>query len=72
MRLYRYADTAQFQRREFLRLAAAGVGVMATGGFKMLSAAESSDSAIKPTAEAVIFLYMGGGQAAAETWDLQM
>src|ERR1051325_1326384 len=69
VRLFRYADTQEFQRREFLRLAGMGIGVMATGGFRMLRAAENDAASAKSTADSVIFVYIGGGQAASETWD---
>src|SRR5450432_1678931 len=82
MRFFRYADTVDVERRRFLHLASLGIGCMATGGFRILPAAADetqsrADSALapalggalRPTADAVIFLYMGGGQASHETWD---
>lgn len=71
MRVFRYADTTDVDRRRFLHLASLGIGCMATGGFRILPArgGEVATGDIRPTADAVIFIYMGGGQAAAETWD---
>lgn len=76
MRFFRYADTTDVDRRRFLHLASLGVGCMATGGFRILPAragggteGSSGADAIRPTADAVIFIYMGGGQASHETWD---
>jgi pimeloyl-ACP methyl ester carboxylesterase len=68
---YRYADTNDVNRRDFLRLASAGVGAVATGGFNVLPALgkEGLAEQIIPTADAMILLWMGGGQASTETWD---
>jgi len=68
---YRYADTNEVGRREFLRLAGAGIGAVATGGFNVLPALgkEGLAEKIVPTADAMILLWMGGGQAATETWN---
>src|SRR5687767_6926296 len=68
MRWFRHAEMGELDRREMLRLAAPGVGVMATGGFRTLARAEQLSSAAA-TANAVIFIYMGGGQAASESCD---
>ena len=58
----------QYSRREFVRqLAAAATATMAMGAPRLL-AAEPTIS-LKPTADACILLWMGGGMAAPETFD---
>ena len=73
MRVFGYPDGSDVTRRRLLQLAAAGAGVIATGGFRLLPARGGETSgeadALAPTADAVIFLYMGGGQAGPETFD---
>ncbi|MCE9546858.1 MAG: DUF1501 domain-containing protein [Planctomycetia bacterium] len=68
MRNYSYPGSSELDRRHFLRLAGMGLGALATGGITLRPAAAAAPK-IQPTADAVIFVYMGGGQAAAETWD---
>jgi hypothetical protein len=55
-------------RRNFLRWAAGGVGLLATGGVRLRARAPESP-AIRASADAVIFIFFAGGQAATETWD---
>jgi hypothetical protein len=50
-------------RRDFLRAAAAGV----LSGYGAARAAESKP--LTPTADAMVLLWMAGGQASTETWD---
>src|SRR3984957_9929962 len=57
-----------WNRRDFLKTAGAGtLGALAAGGPGRLLAEESS--AIRPTADTVIVLWMAGGMAATETFD---
>jgi hypothetical protein len=55
-------------RREFMRLAGLGLGAVATGGLRPAPAKQPLEK-IAPTADAIILLWMAGGQAATETWD---
>src|SRR5579872_4794708 len=55
-------------RRDFLRAS------LATGAGAMLGAnlrADDTPAKLKPTADALILLWMAGGQAATETWDMK-
>jgi hypothetical protein len=55
-------------RRDFLRAS------LATGAGAMLGAqlrADDVPAKLKPTADAMILLWMAGGQAATETWDMK-
>src|SRR4051812_22083213 len=56
-------------RRDFLRAAAAaGAGTLLTPG---LRADDDKPKLLEPTADAMILLWMAGGQAATETWDMK-
>lgn len=63
----RYADTRDVARREFLQWSAMGLGAIATGGFR--ARASEPIEKIVPTADAMILLWLAGGQASNETWD---
>src|SRR5687768_3631364 len=62
--------TNQWSRREFLRTAsAATLSALAAGYPRPLSGAHSAEEKIKPAADTVIVLWMGGGMAHTETFD---
>ena len=57
-------------RREFLKTAsAATLSALAAGAPRALFAAEPAGEKIKPTADTIIVLWMGGGMAHTETFD---
>lgn len=59
-----------FNRREFLRTAgAATLSALGAGYPRRLFAAAASEEKIKPTADTLIVLWMGGGMAHTETFD---
>ncbi|MBM3834920.1 MAG: DUF1501 domain-containing protein [Verrucomicrobia bacterium] len=61
---------AQWNRREFLRTAsAATLSALAAGYPRPLFGNESATEKIKPTADTIIVLWMGGGMAHTETFD---
>ncbi len=62
------AGASGWSRRDFLRTAgAATLSALAAGESRPILAAE--DEKIRPTADTVIVLWMGGGMAATETFD---
>src|SRR5271154_168872 len=55
-------------RRNFLRTtAAAGAGALLGAQLR----ADDAPKKLEPTADSVILLWMAGGQAATETWDMK-
>ena len=57
-------------RRDFLKTAsAATLSALATGYARPLFGAEAAEEKIKPTADTIIVLWMGGGMAHTETFD---
>ena len=63
-------NPALWKRRDFLKTAgAATLGALATGPARPILAAEDAAQKIKPTANAVIVLWMAGGMAHTETFD---
>ena len=62
--------TPQFTRRDFLKTAsAATLSALAAGYPRALVGAETAAEKIKPTADTLIVLWMGGGMAHTETFD---
>src|SRR6476620_4049844 len=55
----------QLTRRDFLRAASA------SGATALLDGNLRAEEKIKPTADTLIILWMAGGQAATETWDMK-
>ncbi len=63
-------NTTNFNRRDFLKTAsAATLSALATGYSRPLFGAEAAEEKIKPTADTIIVLWMGGGMAHTETFD---
>jgi hypothetical protein len=59
-----------WRRRDFLKSAgAATLGALAAGYPRQLLGAETATDKLKPTADTVIVLWMGGGMAHTETFD---
>lgn len=66
----RYPESSEACRREFLQLAGLGLAAVATGGLRSGPASAKEElEKIAPSADAVILLWMAGGQASCETWD---
>src|ERR1041384_4510782 len=60
----------QFSRRDFLKTAsAATLSALAAGYPRALLGADAAAEKIKPTADTLIVLWMGGGMAHTETFD---
>ena len=60
----------EMHRRDFLKTAsAATLSALAAGSPRLAFAAEAIEEKIKPTADTVIVLWMGGGMAHTETFD---
>ena len=61
---------SDLSRRDFLKTAsAATLGALASGYPRAIFANEAGTEQIKPTADTLIVLWMGGGMAATETFD---
>lgn len=59
-----------FSRRDVLKTAsAASLAMLAGGDPRLMGAAPDKPQLLKPTADSVILLWMGGGMAAPETFD---
>ena len=57
-------------RRDLMRTAsAASLAMLGTGSPRLMSAAPDKPRLLKPTADSVILLWMGGGMAAPDTFD---
>src|SRR5687767_11152507 len=68
-RAYRQANPDLWSRRDFLKTAsAATISALAAGAPRSLLASDAIEK-IKPTADRVIVLWMGGGMAHTETFD---
>src|ERR1051325_5231744 len=62
--------TNPFTRRDFLKTAgAATLSALAAGASRAVLSAEAAAEKIKPTADTLIVLWMGGGMAHTETFD---
>jgi len=61
---------SQMHRRDFLKTAStATLSALAAGYSRSLLGAEGVEEKIKPTADTIIVLWMGGGMASTETFD---
>ncbi|MCE9553689.1 MAG: DUF1501 domain-containing protein [Planctomycetes bacterium] len=69
MRNYCYPGSSELDRRTFLRLTGLGAGALLTGGLQISAAWGAKTARPQATADSLVFVFMGGGQAPAETWD---
>jgi hypothetical protein len=70
MSLHRWTDCEGFHRRDFLKIGAAGLFGLSLPDLLRLEAA-SADTTRKRRAEAVILVWLAGGPATIDMWDLK-
>src|SRR4030088_1155549 len=67
-------DCEGFHRRDFIKIGAAGLfGLTLPHLLRLESQAKAAEAAggLKPRADAVIMLWLGGGPASIDMWDLK-
>src|SRR5262245_29215166 len=71
MTISRWTDCEGFHRRDFLKIGAAGLFGLSLPDLLRLEAQAKGDTAHKKQADGVILVWLAGGPATIDMWDLK-